>query len=142
MSNSRDKKIYQETKHTMTNWFNVHYKRIKQRQRAKFSKELDFNRWELEQWIIDNCYDKFTTLFKEWVKHNYESDYIPSIDRLDNSKGHTKDNVVPCCIECNTARSDNFTFEEMKVIGKSIRKIKKDRKLVYKETCKKDNNHD
>lgn len=46
MSNSRDKKIYQETKHTMTNWFNVHYKRIKQRQRAKFSKELDFNRWE------------------------------------------------------------------------------------------------
>ena len=63
-------------------------------------------------------------------------------DRLDNSKGHTKDNVVPSCIECNTARSNNFTFDEMKVIGKSIRKIKKDRKLAYKETCKKDNNND
>ena len=34
-------------------------------------------------------------------------------DRLDNEKGHTKDNVVPCCVECNKARNNNFSFEEM-----------------------------
>lgn len=51
-------------------------------------------------------------------------------DRVDNSKGHTKDNVVPCCVECNTARSNLFTFEEMKVIGKSIRAVKEQRKLA------------
>lgn len=49
-------------------------------------------------------------------------------DRIDNSKGHTKDNVVPCCVECNTARNNNFTFEEMKILGETIRKIKHSRR--------------
>ena len=49
-------------------------------------------------------------------------------DRIDNLKGHTKDNVVPCCVECNTARNNNFTFEEMKILGEAIRKIKHNRR--------------
>lgn len=49
-------------------------------------------------------------------------------DRIDNSKGHTIDNVVPCCYECNCARNNNFSFEEMKILGESIRKIKNARK--------------
>lgn len=48
-------------------------------------------------------------------------------DRIDNSKGHTIDNVVPCCVDCNKARSDNFSFEEMKILGKTIRTIKENR---------------
>lgn len=36
-------------------------------------------------------------------------------------------NVVPCCVECNKARNDNFSFEEMKVIGKTIREVKQSR---------------
>lgn len=30
VSNSRDKNLYNKTKHTMTGWFNIHYKRLKQ----------------------------------------------------------------------------------------------------------------
>lgn len=48
-------------------------------------------------------------------------------DRIDNDKPHTKDNVVPCCIECNTARNNFFSFEEMKVIGKAIKDVKEKR---------------
>jgi hypothetical protein len=48
-------------------------------------------------------------------------------DRIDNSKGHTKDNVVPCCIECNTARNNYFTYDEMRRIGRTIAEIKKER---------------
>jgi len=71
----------------------------------------------------------------EWFKENISSK--PCIycgdtekigaDRIDNSKGHTKDNVVPCCDLCNATRSNNFTLEEMVRIGKVIKEIKNDR---------------
>lgn len=48
-------------------------------------------------------------------------------DRIDNSKGHTKNNVVPCCYECNCARNSNFSIEEMKIIGKAIKEVKESR---------------
>jgi hypothetical protein len=45
-------------------------------------------------------------------------------DRIDNNKGHTMDNVVPCCVECNAARNNYFSYAEMKILGKTIRQIK------------------
>lgn len=48
-------------------------------------------------------------------------------DRVDNKLGHIKDNCVPCCKECNVARMDNFTQEEMFILGKTIREIKQKR---------------
>lgn len=49
------------------------------------------------------------------------------LDRKDNSLGHTIDNCVPCCWECNTARMNNFTFEETKILGQAIKEIKENR---------------
>lgn len=46
------------------------------------------------------------------------------MDRIDNSLGHAKENCVPACMHCNVARMDNFTYEEMLVIGKAIREVK------------------
>lgn len=46
------------------------------------------------------------------------------LDRIDNKKGHTKDNTVVCCGLCNKTRSDNFSVEEMKLLGSVIRRIK------------------
>lgn len=51
-------------------------------------------------------------------------------DRKDNNKGHIKDNCVPCCWECNTGRMDNFTYEEMKIIGKVMKEVKDNRNTV------------
>jgi hypothetical protein len=45
------------------------------------------------------------------------------LDRIDNSIGHLKDNCVPCCIRCNTTRNDNYSFEEMKILGETIKLI-------------------
>jgi hypothetical protein len=50
-------------------------------------------------------------------------------DRINNNFGHVKNNVVPCCYECNCARNSNFSYEEMRILGKTIAKIKKDRKI-------------
>lgn len=49
------------------------------------------------------------------------------LDRLKNETGYTKGNVVPCCWTCNMVKGDNFTFSEMKLLGKTIKKIKKSR---------------
>lgn len=45
-----------------------------------------------------NRYDEY------WFTYN-------GLDRVDNSKPHTLDNVVPCCYACNTAKLDR-TKEE------------------------------
>jgi hypothetical protein len=52
------------------------------------------------------------------------------LDRKDNSKGYVEGNVVPCCGACNTGRSDNFTYEEMLILGKTIKEIKEARKSI------------
>jgi hypothetical protein len=103
-------------------------------------------RWRIktlcrEKNLIDNYifYDKKRNLncdlTKEWLRENITSKscvYCGDIekigcDRIDNSKGHTKDNVMPCCLSCNRARGDEFSIEEMLKIGIVIRQIKKDR---------------
>jgi hypothetical protein len=34
------------------------------------------------------------------------------LDRKDNARGYTVDNVVPCCTDCNTAKATFFSFDE------------------------------
>lgn len=41
------------------------------------------------------------------------------VDRVDNTKGYTSDNVVPCCGRCNTAKMD-YTVEEFKEWVKNL----------------------
>ncbi len=54
--------------------------------------------------------------------------HLIGCDRIDNTKGHLKTNVVPCCCICNRARCDSFSYEEMLVLGKTIKQIKLNRK--------------
>lgn len=46
------------------------------------------------------------------------------LDRLNNSLPHLKSNCISCCLECNHARNEHFTYEEMLILGKTIREIK------------------
>lgn len=59
------------------------------------------------------------------------------LDRIDNSKGHTMDNVVVCCYDCNVARGNNFSYQEMKILGNTIRKIKEKRNADYRQGTEK-----
>lgn len=100
-----------------------------QKRRDKISKILSAYR----------CKDKkkgfITTVTKEYLEniiYNGKCIYCGDthnigLDRIDNNRGHEIGNVVPCCYECNVARGNNFSFKEMLLIGKAIKKIKKER---------------
>jgi len=45
------------------------------------------------------------------------------VDRRDNEKGYTLENCVLSCSICNNAKSDKFTDEEFKKVGKTIKQI-------------------
>lgn len=47
------------------------------------------------------------------------------LDRADSKIGHIKTNCYPCCIQCNRAKSDYFSFLEMKTeIGPAIKRVR------------------
>ena len=54
----------------------------------------DLTKEQIERLIADSCF------------YCGETKLRMTLDRLDNSKGHTLDNVVAACIRCNYARRD------------------------------------
>jgi len=49
----------------------------------------------------------------EYKRHDWELLYFNGIDRIDNNKGYTANNVVPCCKHCNRAKRDR-TYEDFR----------------------------
>lgn len=80
--------------------------------RGDFEKGMNFSlSYEfLEECLLSNCV--------------YCGFPATGVDRLDNSLGHTNENCVPCCTQCNRAKQDYFTPEDMKKLGGLIRQIK------------------
>lgn len=50
------------------------------------------------------------------------------LDRIDNSKGYTFDNVIPCCTNCNYLRSDLLTVQETKAVVSLLMRLRRTRK--------------
>lgn len=46
-----------------------------------------------------------------------------TMDRIDNARGHTKDNVVPACVRCNDTRK-NMPYEAWLVVADGMRKAR------------------
>lgn len=47
-----------------------------------------------------------------------------SMDRIDNTKGYVIENILPSCIECNRVRSDKYSVDQMKLIGKVLSRLR------------------
>lgn len=99
------------------------------------------NRLRSSYWVMRND-DKLNGRYSElefitWESYSelrqkpcYSCQYpiVTGLDRIDNVKGHNKDNVLPCCYECNVARSDFWTVQEMiDFIGPAIRLVRENR---------------
>lgn len=57
-------------------------------------------RW-LQKFVMQN--KDFSKLYNAWVDSNYKSNLRPSIDRIDNSKSYTEDNIQLTTFQCNRA---------------------------------------
>jgi hypothetical protein len=56
---------------------------------------------------------------------NKRRDFIYNgLDRKDNSGGYTKDNIVPCCKDCNRMKTNILTFDEMKAAMAAVIKVR------------------
>lgn len=121
-----------------------HYKNMTPEQKerkANWQKEYDKNtHFSIKRIYSYKAFDKSKNLecdlTIEWFKNNilnkpcfYCEETIERIgcDRIDNNLGHTTTNLIPCCKLCNITRMNNFTHEEMKLIGKVIKQIKQSR---------------
>lgn len=88
------------------------------------------NRKRLDYKSVDKKKGRVSDLTVDYINHALNSGchycgFKPSgLDRIDQNLGHIIGNCVPACFDCNTARNNNFSYEEMIEIGKTIRKLK------------------
>lgn len=47
------------------------------------------------------------------------------LDRLDNKSGYYLGNVVPACGSCNRVKGDDFSYEQMLILGAIISQFRK-----------------
>lgn len=100
-----------------------------QKQRDKISKMISAYRYrDKQKGLVFNIDREFLTNLLSQSCHYCSDTKLIGADRIDNSKGHTKDNIVPCCYTCNLVRNSLFSVEEMKLLGQTIKLIKENRK--------------
>ena len=84
------------------NHLKVRYNEYKKRAEDILMKEFNLTSMEFLEIISNNCY----ICGKE-----SNDEHLNGIDRIDNDKGYTLDNVSPCCGECNYMKK-NYDLEE------------------------------
>lgn len=94
------------------------YKSRARRRKPSLVFELTYD--DVRQLIFQNCYYCGGTPDKE--KKDEISDFVlywNGIDRFDNNKGYTKDNVVSCCEICNRAKY-HLSYDQFRAHIKKI----------------------
>ena len=82
--------------------------------------EFEIEQWEFDRLVKDNCfYCGSPPLGEEKLGSTTQKFLYNGVDRFDNTKGYTSDNVKTCCKTCNYMKL-NHTFEDF--LG-HIRKI-------------------
>lgn len=54
-----------------------------------------------------------------------KSIFASGLDRKDNSKGYTIDNICSCCWICNSIKGEFLSYEEMKNVASLLLKMRK-----------------
>jgi hypothetical protein len=63
-------------------------------------------------------------LIAEGCRYCGETNIRMTLDRIDNTIGHTQNNVIPCCIRCNIVKRD-MPYEAWLMIAPAMREARK-----------------
>ncbi len=85
---------------------------------TKKKKEWNITFEQYETIINNNC---------NYCNESIKEETGSGLDRLDNNKGYTFENVVPCCGDCNKSKNNIFTPEEWKVAIMAIKEFRKNK---------------
>lgn len=105
--------------------------------------ELIFTCKKRNKHIVTLTYDEFIDIItdakchycnKELIYNKYTRDenlnYVSrayQLDRKNNDLGYTKENVVPCCWECNRLKSNIYTYKEFMRFSPILKEIQQER---------------
>ena len=109
-----------------TFYLRTKYQVIMQRCRNKNHKEYEsYKNYKVcssEEFINKFKNDKqYLKLYKEWQKSNYKLSLTPSIDRIDNSKGYTLNNIQMITMGKNASKDNKTPVNVYNLKGKFIR---------------------
>lgn len=93
----------------------------------KSKQEIDLTYEDFIELIKDsNChYCSKKLIFSEYTRDenkNYTSRAY-QLDRMDNSKGYIKENLVPCCWNCNRMKSDIYLYKDFIKLSPILKEI-------------------
>lgn len=96
---------------------------VKSAHRAKHEVTISYEEF-LEYMKIDRCEycGKKIERNPYPVVNGKYSTRAPAFDRKDSSRGYHKDNIAVCCIECNKAKSNIFSYDAWKEMTKVLRR--------------------
>ena len=102
--------------HIYTKWYTILSGYVKSSNKKRHKIETDFDSKYIKE-LFDKqnglcAYFKIPLVITKTKKHPFK----PSIDRIDNNKGYTKDNIVLCCLMANMGRNSCSYEEWMKCL--------------------------
>lgn len=107
-------------------WHNDHPK-YNYKTTSRFSQNRAARNWEGKEWTIS--FGEYEQLLSEGCfycgKSLIETETGAGLDRIDNSKGYTFDNVLPCCRMCNGVRGTALSIEETQVAVNAILELRR-----------------
>lgn len=85
---------------------------------------MDSNHWDKRHGFENDLSEEYIKEeISEGCTYCLAQDKKMTIDRINNDKGHTMDNIVGCCIDCNYLRKD-MPFAAWTVVSKYVREAR------------------
>ncbi len=122
-SKERSRERNKKHNHTFKGLLTRFYSHQKGSSTKRGHKPPDYTKEELSGWV--RAQPNFKKLFKEWEDSNYETYKRPSVDRLDDSKGYSFDNI-----RLVTWKENERSFHDLS--KKVVLQIDKDGTIVAK----------